>query len=161
MKLNQEKKSILDAVLADGNEIAAQLGAADKARLASHLDAIRQIETQLAAMPTMNPRSRSRRPAEGGRLMDMKSEAPQTVNKVMAQMLAVALASDLTRNATFMFTLPAAHVFYRSIGTDMNDDFHDTICHTDPGDNAHQTRVDKGVTVRCRGWPRSWGTCHR
>ncbi|MFL5307225.1 MAG: DUF1552 domain-containing protein [Polyangia bacterium] len=152
MKLNQEKKSILDAVLADGNEIAAQLGAADKARLASHLDAIRQIETQIAAMPTMNPTiTIPADPQKAGVTIDTKSEAPQTVNKVMAQMLAVALASDLTRNATFMFTLPAAHVFYRSIGMDMNDDFHDTICHTDAGDNAHQTRVDKGVIYAMQG----------
>ena len=60
-----------------------------------------------------------------------------------------------------MFTLPAAHVFYRSIGTDMNDDFHDTICHTDPGDNAHQTRVDKGVIYAMQGLARSWGSCRR
>jgi hypothetical protein len=152
MKLNQEKKSILDCVLADGAEINAQLGAADKARLASHLDAIRQIETQLAAMPTMSPTiTIPDDPQKAGVTMDTKSEAPQTVNKVMAQMLAVALASDITRNATFMFTLPAAHVFYRSIGTDMNDDFHNTICHTDPGDNAHQTRVDKGVIYAMQG----------
>jgi hypothetical protein len=33
----------------------------------------------------------------------------------------------------------------------MNDDFHDTICHTDAGDNAHQTRVNRGViyTMQC------------
>ncbi len=151
MKLNQEKKSILDCVLADGAEINAQLGAADKARLASHLDAIRQIETQLSAMPTTSTITIPDDPQKAGITIDTKSEAPQTVNKVMAQMLAVALASDLTRNATFMFTLPAAHVFYRSAGSDMNDDFHDTICHTDPGDNAHQTRVDKGVIYAMQG----------
>ena len=27
----------------------------------------------------------------------------------------------------------------------MNDDFHDTICHTDAGDEAHQPRVNRGV----------------
>ena len=68
MKLNQEKKSILDAVLADGAEIANLLGAADKARLSDHLDAIRQIETRLAAMPTMNPTITSGRSAERRRL---------------------------------------------------------------------------------------------
>ena len=70
------------------------------------------------------------------------------VNDVMAQMLAVALASGITNNATFMFTLPAAHVYYRSVGTDMNADFHDTIAHTDAGNNAttgYQTRYHKGV----------------
>ena len=77
--------------------------------------------------------------------IDTKSEAPIAVNAVMADMLSIALATDVTRNASFVFTLPAAHVFYRAAGTDMNDDFHNTICHTDPGDNAHQPRVHEGV----------------
>ena len=64
---------------------------------------------------------------------DTKSEAPVAVNEVMADMLSIAMATDVTRNASFVFTLPAAHVFYRAAGADMNDDFHNTICHTDPG----------------------------
>jgi hypothetical protein len=44
-----------------------------------------------------------------------------------------------------MFSLPAAHVYYRHLGSDMDDDFHDTICHTDPGDQSNQPRVDTGV----------------
>ena len=41
----------------------------------------------------------------------------------------------------------------RRLGADMNDDFHDTICHTDAGDNAHQDRVNRGViyTIECLG----------
>jgi hypothetical protein len=33
----------------------------------------------------------------------------------------------------------------------MNDDFHDTICHGDAGDQSNQPRVEKGVlyTMRC------------
>jgi hypothetical protein len=76
------------------------------------------------------------------------------VNDVMAQMLAVALASGITNNATFMFTLPAAHVYYRSIAPDMNADFHDTIAHTDAGDNAatgYQTRYHEGVIYAMQG----------
>jgi hypothetical protein len=50
-----------------------------------------------------------------------------------------------------MFSLPAAHVYYRHLAADMNDDFHDTICHTDAGDESNQPRVDTGVlyTMRC------------
>jgi hypothetical protein len=76
------------------------------------------------------------------------------VNDVMAQMLAVALASGITKNATFMFTLPAAHAYYRSVGTDMNADFHDVIAHTDAGNNAttgYQTRYHKGVIYAMQG----------
>ena len=156
MKLNQSKKSILDAVLADGTEVGSLLGAKDKSRLSDHLDAIRQIETRLAAMTTTMPPSVQIPPDPQtiGVTKDTKSEAPMKVNDVMAQMLAVALASGITKNATFMFTLPAAHVYYRSVASDMNADFHDTIAHTDAGNNAvtgYQTRYHKGVIYAMQG----------
>jgi hypothetical protein len=148
-KLNQSKKSILDAVLADGMDVSSLLGAKDQSRLSDHLDAIRQIETRLAAMTTTTPTIQiPPDPQTIGVTRDANSEAPMKVNDVMAQMLAVALASGITKNATFMFTLPAAHVYYRSISSDMNADFHDTIAHTDAGNNAttgYQTRYHKGV----------------
>lgn len=143
--LNKAKKSILDTVLADGLEVSSSLGAKDKVRLADHLDAIREIETRLSATPTTPRVEFPADPAAAGIGKDSRSEAPVSVNQVMAEMLAVALAADITRNGSFVFTLPAAHVFYRSLGNDMNDDFHDTICHGDAGDNASQTRVHRGV----------------
>jgi hypothetical protein len=156
MKLNQCKKSILDAVLADGNEVSSLLGANDKKRLSDHLDGIRQIEMRLAATTTTMPPAIPipADPQKAGIAKDTKSEAPLNVNDVMAQMLAVALASGITNNATFMFTLPAAHVYYRSISADMNADFHDTIAHTDAGNNAttgYQTRYHKGVIYAMQG----------
>jgi hypothetical protein len=85
--------------------------------------------------------------------MDTRSEAPKAVSDMMSELLAIAFACDLTRVASVAFTLPAAHVYYRHLGADMNDDFHDTICHTDPGDNISQTRVHRGVvhTMQCLG----------
>jgi hypothetical protein len=142
--LNQVKKSILDATIADGEELSAKLAADDRQRLEDHLEAIREIEKRLEA-PSESTVEIPADPDSLGIGRDTNSEAPADVNGVMADMLAVALAMDRTRNATFMFTLPAAHVYYRSLGDDMNDDFHDTICHTDPGDAAEQTRVHRGV----------------
>ena len=154
-KLNQMKRSILDAVLADGTEVSSLLGAKDKARLSDHLDAIRQIEMRLTSMSSMPSTVKiPTDPQTAGIGKDTKSEAPMKVNDVMAQMLAVALASGITNNATFMFTLPAAHVVYRSVGSDMNSDFHDTIAHTDAGNNAttgYQTRYHRGVIYAMQG----------
>src|SRR6185295_9181118 len=130
-------------------EVGALLGAKDKSRLSDHLDAIRQSETRLATMTPTSPTIQSPpEPQTTGITTDPKSEAPMQVNAVLAPMLAVALASGITNNATFLFTLPAAHVYYRSVATDMNADFHDTIAHTDGGNNAttgYQTRYHKGV----------------
>lgn len=149
--LNKAKRSVLDTVLADGLEASNTLGAKDKVRLADHLDAIREIETRLTATPVTPNIEFPADPAASGIGPDSRSEAPANVNQVMAELLAVAFAADITRNGSFVFTLPAAHVFYRSLGNDMNDDFHDTICHGDPGDNASQERVHRGVvyTMEC------------
>lgn len=151
--LNKAKKSILDTVLADGNEAMNHLGTKDKVRLTDHLDAIREIEIRLTTVPTTPRIEFPADPSASGVGKDSLSEAPAAVNRVMAEMLAVAFAADITRNASFVFTLPAAHVFYRSLGSDMNDDFHDTICHGDPGDNASQERVHRGVVyaMECLG----------
>lgn len=151
-KLAKVRKSVLDSVLADGARLEKRLGAADKQRVEQHLDAIRAIENRLdstssggstpaaCASPTA--------PSVG---KDTKSEAPPAVNSAMAELTTLALACERTRVVSFMFSLPAAHVYYRHLASDMNDDFHDTICHTDAGDKSNQPRVDKGVqyTMRC------------
>ncbi len=150
-KLVKVRKSVLDAVLADGARLQKRLGAADKLRIERHLDAIRDIEARLEGMPsTGTPAACSSQtaPTQG---KDARSEAPPAVNTVMAQLATLALACNRTRVVNFMFSLPAAHVYYRHLDTDMNADFHDTICHTDPGTKSNQPRVDKGVqyTMRC------------
>ena len=73
------------------------------------------------------------------------------MNTIMSKLATLALACDRTRVVNYMFSLPAAHVYYRHLDADMNADFHDTICHTDAGDKSNQPRVDKGVqyTMRC------------
>jgi len=82
---------------------------------------------------------------------DTRSEAPPAVNTAMSDLTTLALACEKTRVVSFMFSLPAAHVYYRHLASNMNDDFHDTICHTDTGDKSNQPRVDTGVqyTMRC------------
>jgi len=141
-KLNQAKKSVLDMVTTDATELSTMLGTVDKARLDQHLDGIRELETRLSTTNSCVP---PQDPTKQGVLIDKNSEAPKAVNTVMAEMAKLAFACDLTRVMSFMFSLPAAHVFYRHLAANMNDDFHDTICHTDPGDQSNQPRVNTGV----------------
>jgi hypothetical protein len=144
------EKSVLDAVLADATELKPKLSTADQHRLEKHMEGIRQLELGLNNMAAASCQAPAD-PTTQNILRDKKSEAPKNVNDVMSQMLALALSCSQTHTASVVFTLPAAHVYYRGLGTDMNDDFHDTICHTDQGDNAHQTRVNRGViyTMEC------------
>jgi len=151
-KLVKVRKSVLDAIIQDGASLQQRLGAADKQRVEQHLEAIRSIERRLdAAGPGAGSLAACRSPTAPTVAKDNGSEAPPAVNTAMAELTTLALACEKTRVATFMFSLPAAHVYYRHLAADMNDDFHDTICHTDAGDKANQPRVDKGVqyAMRC------------
>jgi hypothetical protein len=147
-KLANVRKSVLDAVLADGASLQKKLGTADKQRVEQHLQSIRDIEARLVTTtPTTEP-TMCTSPTAPTTAKDSKSEAPPAVNTAMADLSILALACDRTRVLTFMFSLPAAHVYYRHLtdaSTDMNADFHDTICHGDAGDMSNQPRVDKGV----------------
>lgn len=145
-KLASVRKSVLDAVLADGAALEKRLGAADKQRVEEHLTSIRGIENRLTSMsagttvPMMCGAPTA--PTVG---KDANSEAPPGVNTAMADLSMLALACDKTRVLSFVFSLPAAHVYYRHLGGNMNADFHDTICHGDAGDQSSQPRVDTGV----------------
>jgi hypothetical protein len=144
-KLANVKKSVLDACLADGASLQQRLGSADKARVEQHLEAIRSIEKRLQTMPTTTLPAACTSPTTPTIGKDTRSEAPPAVNTAMADLSALALACERTRVLSFMFSLPAAHVYYRHLASDMNDDFHDIICHGDAGDQSNQPRVDKGV----------------
>lgn len=150
-KLAAVKKSVLDAVIEDGVNLQKVLGAADKQRLDQHLTGIRAIEKRLQATtdPAVKPAAcgSATAPTVG---KDTTSEAPVAVNTAMAQLTSLALACEKTRVATYMFSLPAAHVYYRHLAQNMNDDFHDTICHGDAGDQNGQARVETGVLYAMR-----------
>ncbi len=151
-RLAAVQASVLDSVVQDGMNLQQQLGTADRERLEQHLDAIRAIEQRLETMPASADQaavcSGITSPGIGP---DTQSEAPPEVNSAMAELTSLALACEMTRVASFMFSLPAAHVYYRHLAADMNDDFHDTVCHGDPGDESNQPRVDTGVlyAMRC------------
>ncbi len=149
--LARVKKSVLDSVLKDGARLQQTLGSSDRQRVEQHLEAIRAVERRLEGMgaPSASAACADLSTPTSGR--DMNNEAPPEINTAMSEIMALALACERTRVASLMFTLPAAHVYYRHLGGNMNADFHDTICHTDAGDPSNQPRVDTGVqyTMRC------------
>jgi hypothetical protein len=147
-KLANVRRSVLDAVLADGASLQKKLGTADKQRVEQHLQSIRDIEARLMTTPATTQPAMCVSPTAPTTGKDGNSEAPPAVNTAMADLSMLALACDRTRVLTYMFSLPAAHVYYRHLtdaSTNMNADFHDTICHGDAGDMSSQPRVDKGV----------------
>jgi hypothetical protein len=140
------RRSVLDAVKADAADLTRRLGAEDRRRLEAHLEAVRGLERRL--MPPMGGGASCKdlRDPTGGVLPDTKDEAPPEVNRVMADALVLALSCDVTRVFSFMFSYPAAHVYFRHIG--LAEDFHNTLCHAEA---EPQPKVNKGVlyTMEC------------
>jgi len=144
-KLATVRKSVLDSVLTYGANLQKKLGAADQKRVEQHLTSIRAIEQRLMTTPTPTTPTACASTTAPTTPKDTNSEAPPAVNTAMCDLSMLALACDKTRVLSFVFSLPAAHVYYRHLGTNMNADFHDTICHGDAGDMTSQPRVDTGV----------------
>jgi hypothetical protein len=139
------RKSVLDAIKADASELAMRLGNEDRRRLEAHLETVRGLERRLVPPGTAASCKNLQDPS-AGIMPDTKDEAPPAVNKVMADMLVLALSCDVTRVFSFMFSYPAAHVYFRHIG--LTEDFHNTLCHSEA---EPQPKVNKGVlyTMEC------------
>ncbi|HVZ75005.1 MAG TPA: DUF1552 domain-containing protein [Polyangia bacterium] len=136
------RKLVLDAVLADANALRARLGADDQQRLDQHLSGLSQLQQQIVAaeMPkatgTITDPDKAY-PARGadGAISRQRSQA-------FADLLVFALASDLTRVFSFMFTCPACHGNYADCGLDA------TTFHEDYGHRLSP----KGVTYATTGF---------
>jgi hypothetical protein len=94
----REDKSVLDAIVASIDRLKRQLGAADRARLGDYLDDVREIERRIQNVEAHNSSGESRA------LPDAPMGVPDSYDehiKLMFDLQAVALASDITRVFAF------------------------------------------------------------
>ncbi len=117
------RKRALDAVLDSAASLRARLGKADQIRLDQHLDGVHQIENQIAilsSMPTM-PTTTSAKlvdPATAYPNMGAVGTITKLRSSAMTDLVVFALATDITRVFSFMFTCAACHGSYADAGLD-------------------------------------------
>ena len=75
---------------------------------------------------------------------DEREEAPPELHDAMSRMMSMALARDLTRVCSYVFSLPAAHV-YRHLGPEFERSFHEDIVHLVDGIPNGYGLVSQGV----------------
>jgi hypothetical protein len=123
------KQSILDAVKADVLALKQRLGRADQGRLDAHLASVAAIESSISSMkgpPVCQvPQNPGPRPPDLGQGGEPLTE----VNKAMSDLLAYALACDLTRvfNVTFMDVQTSPHFLQVNVL-----DAHHALGHDEP-----------------------------
>ncbi|MBN8612954.1 MAG: DUF1552 domain-containing protein [Deltaproteobacteria bacterium] len=107
--------SVLDAVLADTTSLSRDLTAADRARLDQHLTSVRELELRVGATgPMCTPPSDPSSRVDDLMISDEHGPARNLtlLNDLMSELLALAMACDLTRVASYMYTGPAAFTRY-------------------------------------------------
>jgi hypothetical protein len=105
-QVNLTRASVLDAVNDQIRALQNEVGAHDRQRLEQHFSSVRTLEQRLETEPgaCMTPPSPSDHPDIAGR------EQIEPKNETMAQLLALALACDLTRSFSVLFSTAGSGV---------------------------------------------------
>jgi hypothetical protein len=119
-------RSILDWVQESSNQLKAQLGAADQARLADYLDDVREIESRIQKIEAQNQSGEQRELP--GAPIGVPDSYDEHV-KLMFDMQVVAFASDVTRVTAFKLSRDVSNRVYPETG--VNTGFHIASHHGD------------------------------
>jgi hypothetical protein len=122
------RQSVLDAVAEDANALRQRLGAQDQLRLDHHLDGLHELQGRITrlAMPLSTgpvPNPDELYPARGADGLISRERG-----QAFADLLVFALASDLSRVFSYMFTCAASHGDYADCGL-ANSSFHEDYGH--------------------------------
>jgi hypothetical protein len=135
-QLSAARKSVLDAVMEDAKALQSRVGAVDRVRLEQHLESIRAIETRLATTPAL-----CTTPARPGEFGDVDGKEPiAEINRAQSELLAMALACDLTRVFSVLFSTCGAGTVFWPVGA--SNSMHQ-ICHDEanPQPTVHRATV--------------------
>ena len=122
------RSQVLDAVSEDAKTLRLRLGMDDQKRLDQHLDGLKQLQLQIA---------KQQAPRATGVIVDPDMAYPKRGNdgsltrqrgQAFSDLLVFAMASDLTRVFSYMFTCPACHGNYADCGLDPTT-FHEDYGH--------------------------------
>ena len=125
--LRLRRRSILDLVLGDLNDIRGRVGAIEKAKMDRHLDAIRSVERTLFPADE----NACQTPAAPGRMnKDEFAMGPQLMRS-QADLALTALACDMTKVATIQLSHTVSPVVFSWVG---NSEGHHSLSHAADGD---------------------------
>ena len=135
------RRSVLDAVMGQFSRLKPKLSQNDRRRLDQHFESIRTLELRLAAEPSL-----CSIPEEPGGYPDQNGlEELEAKNTVMSELMALALACDLTRVFSVQFSTCGSGVIIHPAGA--TDGLHRT-CHDEPMSGSPSTQqVVHGATV--------------
>lgn len=140
-QLDAARRSVLDAVLTDIQSLKGRVGARDRTRLEQHFDSVRELELRLAG--TAAQCTTPDRPAETYPDVNGQEQIAEK-SQVMSDLVATALACDLTRVASVLFSPAGAGTIFWMVGA--QNGFHQ-ICHDERAGGAEPQPTVHAATV--------------
>ena len=128
------ERSMLDAVMTDASSLSSKLGHADKQRMEQHLEGLRAIERRLQDIDGGTCELPDR-PVQSDFGDGSSDEQKEVKSQLHSQMLAVALACDLTRVFSFEWSATQSEAVYWEVGSSKE---HHQLNHDDPVGVEHQ-----------------------
>lgn len=131
---NEDRASVLDAVLEDARDLNRQLGGNDQRKLEQYLSGVREVEQRIQRaerLPAVRVSAEHPRPA--GVPADLTEHM-----RLMCDMMVLAFQTDVTRIATFTLAREGSEQRYRMVGVNEG---HHTISH-------HQNRPANLVRLK-------------
>ncbi len=142
-RLRADRRSVVDFLEGELAAVRRQVGAEDHARLEAHLESVREIERRLTtptAPVTTAGGAACAPPMVGPRLDVAATENLPAVGKLQMDLLAAALACDLTRVATLQWTHAESNQSFPWLDVR---DFHHVLSHAGDGDADAQEKLVK------------------
>lgn len=140
-QIDAARRSVLDAVLGDITALRSRVGAKDNIRLEQHFDSVRALEQRLGAGAATC--TRPTEPLAGYPDVEGNEQIAEK-NAIMSELVAMALACDLTRVASVLFSTAGAGTRYWMVGA--QNSFHQ-ICHDERAGGAEPQPTVHAATI--------------
>jgi hypothetical protein len=134
--IRRRRKSVLDAVMQAHADFNKQLGYEDKQKLDRHLQSIRDLESRLDAQTVFGEACAVPGPQQPGGSYQQNDMYP-TTGKAQMDILAMALACDMTRVASLQWSRSVSNVQHNWVPLRLNEGHHD-LSHYDDGNGDAQ-----------------------
>ncbi|WP_437930815.1 DUF1552 domain-containing protein [Sorangium sp. So ce291] len=130
------RRRVLGSVMEDYGSLSRQLGGEDRQKLEHHLEAVSEIEERLDAPGLLGGACAV--PELGERLDVYANDNFPAIGRLQMDLLAMALACDLTRIASIQWSATQAGKVFTWLG---QSDTHHALSHSSPGHQAKQQQL--------------------
>lgn len=109
-------KSMLDVVMEDANSLSSHLGASDRMRMEQHLEGLRAIERRLVGGGDPRDCTPPSDPGGGNYGDGGSQEQKEAKSQIMSDLLAMALACDMSRIFSYEWSATQSNAVYWEVG---------------------------------------------